>query len=121
MQTAFRPLRPTSAPGLYTWGSTVTIADDVTLAGAATDVWILQISDNLLLGTDTRVDLTGGAQAENVFWQVAGQATLGANAHFEGVLITKTGITLQTNATLIGRGLSQTLIALDDNAVTAAP
>jgi len=36
------------------------------------------------MASATSVTLTGGALAKNVFWQVAGQATFGANSHFEG-------------------------------------
>ena len=109
----------TLAPGLYTWGSSVTIATDLTLDGGADDTWIFQISDDLDLSTATSVILSGGAQAGNVFWVLAGQATVHADAHMEGVILSKTGITLQTNASLNGRAMAQTMIALDDNAVTA--
>lgn len=109
----------TLAPGLYTWGTSVTVPTDVTIAGGANDVWIFQIAENLDVSTGKRVLLAGGAQAKNVYWQVAGTVTIHANAHVEGVLLAKTGITLQTTATLHGRALAQTLVALDDNAVTA--
>lgn len=109
----------TLAPGLYTWGSTVTIAADVTIEGCPDDVWIFQISDDLDISAAKQVILAGGARAENVFWQVAGQATIHADAHFEGVILAKTAITLQTGASLHGRALAQTMIALDDNAITA--
>ena len=65
------------------------------------------------------VILSGGAQAKNIFWQVAGQVTIHANAHFEGIILSQTAITLQTNATLHGRALAQSLVALDNNAITA--
>jgi hypothetical protein len=106
-------------PGIYTWGSTVLIADDVTLMGCADDVWILQISNDLDVSTGKSVILSGGAQAKNVFWQIAGQATIHVGAHFEGVILSKTGITFQTTATLHGRALAQTMVALDMNAVKA--
>jgi hypothetical protein len=109
----------TLAPGLYTWGSTVTIPEDVTISGGADDVWIFQISGDLDLSTDTSVVLSGGAQAANIFWQVAGEVTIHAGAHFEGIVLSQTGVTLQTNASMVGRALSQTLIAIDDNAITA--
>jgi hypothetical protein len=109
----------TLAPGLYTWGTGVTIPGDVTIAGTANDVWIFQISNDLDLSSAKRVTLTGGAKASNVFWQVAGSVTLHAGSHFEGVLLGKTGITLQTQATLNGRAFAQSLIALDNNAITA--
>ena len=63
--------------------------------------------------------LSGGAQAQNIFWQVAGQVTIHANAHFEGVVLSQTAIALQTGASMHGRALAQSEVALDDNAVTA--
>lgn len=109
----------TLAPGLYTWGTGVTLPGDLTLAGGADDVWILQVKNDLDVSTTKQVVLSGGAQAKNVFWQVAGRVTIHADAHVEGVILCKTGITLQTGASLHGRALSQTLVALDNNAVTA--
>lgn len=109
----------TLAPGLYTWGTGVTVPDDVTIAGGANDVWIFQISQNLDVSTGKHVILSGGAQAKNIYWQVAGSVTLHATSQFEGIILSKTGITLQTGATLHGRALAQTLVALDNNGVTA--
>jgi hypothetical protein len=106
-------------PGLYRWGTGVTIPVDVTLAGGANDVWIFQISNDLDVSSAKHVILSDGARAANVFWQVAGQVTIHASAAFEGVILCKTAITLQTLASMHGRALAQTLIALDDNAVTA--
>jgi hypothetical protein len=109
----------TLAPGLYTWGTGVTIPDDVTIAGGADDVWIFQIANDLDLSTSTAVILGGGAQAKNIYCQVAGEVTINANAHFEGIILSQTGVTLQTTASLHGRVLAQSLIAIDDNAITA--
>jgi hypothetical protein len=109
----------TLAPGLYKWGTTVTIPTNITIAGGASDVWIFQISNDLDLSTGVNVILSGGAEAKNIYWQVAGKVVLHATSHFEGVILSKTGITLQTTATLHGRALAQTLVALDNNAVTA--
>ncbi len=61
--------------------------------------------------------LSGGALAKNIFWQVAGQVNLGINTHFEGIILSKTGITFQTGASLNGRALAQTAVVLDDNVV----
>lgn len=107
----------TLAPGLYRWGSTVTIPHDVTISGGPRDVWIFQISDDLDVSASQRVILSGGARARNIFWQVAGQVTLHAGAHMEGNLLSKTAVTLQTGASLHGRALAQSQIALDDNQV----
>jgi len=109
----------TLAPGLYTWGTGVTIPSDVTIAGTATDTWIFQIANDLDLSSAKHMILSGGAQAKNVVWQVAGKVTVHATAHLEGVVLCKTGIALQTGASAHGRLFAQTLVALDDNAVTA--
>ena len=107
----------TLTPGLYKWTTTVTMPSDVTISGGANDVWIFQISQNLLMSSGVRINLIGGAQAKNIFWQVAGQATLGTTSHFEGILLSMTGITLQTGASFKGRALAQTAVVLDGNAV----
>jgi hypothetical protein len=109
----------TLAPGLYKWGTGVTVPTDVTLSGGANDVWIFQISNDVDVSAAKNVLLAGGAQARNVFWQVAGEVTIHATAHFEGIILSQTAITLQTTASMHGRALAQSLIALDNNAVTA--
>ena len=108
----------TLVPGLYKWAGTVTMPADVTLSGGPTDVWILQVAGDLSMSASKRITLSGGAQAKNVFWQVAGRTTIGAGAHFEGVLLCKTDVTLQTGATMNGRVLSQTQVALQQATVT---
>jgi len=109
----------TLAPGLYKWGTGVTIPTDVTISGGANDVWIFQISNDLDLSAAKNVLLSGGAQAKNIFWQVAGTVTIHANAHFEGIILCQTAITLQTTASMHGSALAQTAVALDDNIVNA--
>lgn len=108
----------TLTTGLYKWTSTVTIPADVVLSGSASDVWIFQTSKDLTVSAAKSVTLSGGALAKNVFWQVAGKATLGAGAHLEGVLLCKTAVTLQTGATMNGRILAQTQVALQQATVT---
>jgi hypothetical protein len=107
----------TLSPGLYSWSNTVTVSNSVTLEGGADDVWIFQIAENLTLSSDIEVILIGGAQAQNIFWQVAGEVTVGTNSHMEGVILSMTGITMTTGATLNGRMLAQTAVILDENVV----
>jgi hypothetical protein len=61
--------------------------------------------------------LSGGAQAKNIFWQVAGGAgvNLGTTSHFEGTILAATAIHLLTGASLNGRALAQTAVTLDHN------
>ncbi|HEX5745864.1 MAG TPA: ice-binding family protein [Archangium sp.] len=108
----------TLAPGLYKWTSTVTIPVDVVISGGANDVWIFQTTGDLTMDAGKKVTLSGGAQARNIFWQVAGKTTFGANSHFEGIVLSKTDITLQTGATMNGRALAQTQVALQQATVT---
>jgi hypothetical protein len=64
--------------------------------------------------------LSDGAQAKNIFWQVAGEATIGTDSHFEGIILSMTGITLNTSASLNGRMLAQTAVILDANEIVEA-
>jgi len=108
----------TLAPGLYKWGTSVNLHTDVTLSGSENDVWILQIAGNLIESNGVSIHLKGGAQAKNVFWQVAGLVTLGTTSHFEGIILSKTLIAVQTHASINGRLLSQTAVTLQMNKVT---
>jgi len=108
----------TLVPGLYKWGTGLTITTGVTLSGGANDVWIFQIAGDLTVANGAIVTLSGGAQAKNIFWQVSGQATLGTTSDFKGIILCQTQIVLETGATLNGRALAQTAVTLDANAVT---
>jgi hypothetical protein len=108
----------TLVPGLYKWGTDVSITTDVTLSGGPNDVWIFQVSGRLKEANAARVTLAGGALAKNIFWQVAGAVTLGTTAHFEGVILGKKLIAVNTGATVNGRLLAQTAVTLQMNAVT---
>jgi len=108
----------TLVPGLYKWGTGVSIATDVTLSGGPNDVWIFQISGDVTEANGKRVNLAGGALPKNIFWQTFGQLKLGTNAHFEGIALCQTAIILGTGASVNGRLLAQTAVTLDANAVT---
>lgn len=109
----------TLTPGLYKWSTGVLINTKVTLAGGPNDVWIFQIAGNLTLGSGANVVLSGGAQAKNIFWQVAGGAgvEIGTTAHMEGTILARTAIHLRTGASLNGRALAQTAVTLDKNKI----
>ena len=108
----------TLKPGLYKWGTGVHFAKVVTLSGGPKAVWIFQVGQGLQVGNGAIVTLAGGAQAKNVFWQVAGQVTIGTTAAFKGIVLCKTAIVLKTGATLVGRALAQTAVTLQSNIVT---
>lgn len=121
----------TFAPGLYNWTTNVTIAaggtpsTTVTLNGGPNDVWIFQIAGNLTvadggnLGNGAQIVLTGGAQAQNVYWIVGGPtaATLGAYSTFNGNILSAKQITMNAGAVLHGRALAQSQITMIANTV----
>jgi hypothetical protein len=111
----------TFTAGLYTWNaasSNVSITGNITLSGGANDVWIFQIAGTLV-DNGFQIMLTGGAQARNVFWEVAGSGiTLYPSSQFAGIILSKTLIAMQAGATLNGRALAQTAVTLISNTVT---
>ena len=108
----------TLTPGLYKWGTGLLITTDVTLSGGPNDVWIFQVAGTLNEGNAVRITLTGGALAKNIFWQVAGAVTIGTTAHFEGVVLAKTMVAVNTGASVNGRLLAQTAVTLQMNSIT---
>ncbi|MFA5840037.1 MAG: ice-binding family protein [Candidatus Margulisiibacteriota bacterium] len=108
----------TLVPGLYKWGTGVSISTDVTLSGGPNDVWIFQIAGDITVASGVRVTLAGGAQPQNIFWQTFGAVMLDTTSHFEGIVLSNTEIILRTGATMNGRLLSQTAVTLDTSTVT---
>ena len=108
----------TLAPGLYKWGTDVLLSTDVTLSGGPNDVWIFQVAGKLKQANGKRVTLAGGALAKNIFWQVADSVAIGTTAHFEGVVLGKTLVAVNTGASANSRLFAQTAVTLQMNAVT---
>jgi hypothetical protein len=107
----------TLAPGVFKWGSGVLIPSNLTLTGSSTGVWIFQIAQTLTVSNGTIISLTGGAVPKNVFWQVAGDTSIGTTAQFAGVLLDQTQIAVGTGASINGRLLAQTAVTLQSNSV----
>jgi hypothetical protein len=108
-------------PGVYTFGTGVTITSDIYFDGSATDIFIIQMAGNLIQAANKQVILFNGALAENIIWQVAGYVEVGAGAHLEGVLLVKTHVTFVTGSSLNGRVLTQTACNLQKAVITAPP
>jgi hypothetical protein len=107
----------TLVPGTYQWSTGLLIPTDVTLSGDATAVWIFQVAEDLTVANGTDVLLAGGAQPENIFWQVSGTAELGTTAHLEGIVMSQTAITLGTGASINGRLLAQSAVNIRTSTV----
>jgi hypothetical protein len=108
----------TLVPGVYSWGTGLGISTDLTLNGAANDVWIFQVAQGITVPTGVQVILSGGAQAKNIFWTAGEAVTLEAGSHFEGIVLGQTLIAVNTGATINGRLFAQTEVTLDQNTVT---
>ncbi len=100
-------------PGVYEWDSDVFIPSNLILAGSAADVWIFKVNGNLGMKSGRFVVLEGSALPENIFWQVAGDVTIGGNVQFKGIILSAGSIELWNGATIDGRLLSQTTVDLD--------
>lgn len=107
----------TLVPGLYKWGTGVLITTNVTLDGAADDVWIFQIAGAVAQAATAQVLLTGGALPQNIFWQVAGAVAIGATAHMEGNVLAAGAISFAAGASVNGSLMSQTAVTLDATTV----
>jgi hypothetical protein len=107
------------APGVYKFTGSVALTADRTFdaGGNADAVWIFQIANNLSQDAGINLILAGGAKAENIFWQVTGNVLINAGAHFEGIVLANTDITMVTGATMNGRLYSGTAVNLDANTV----
>jgi hypothetical protein len=108
----------TLTPGLYKWTSPLIIPSGITISGGPNDIWIFQVAQTLDMSSGVSITLSGGAQAKNIFWQVAGAVTLGTTSHFEGIILGKTGINMLTGATSNGRMLAQTAVVLQMATIT---
>jgi len=94
-------------PGLYKFTDAASIVGlDLTLTGGPNDVWIFQITSSLYLGQGVYINLAGGAQAKNVFWQVGSTVLLDEFSYFRGTILADQSITMMTNASVDGRALS---------------
>jgi hypothetical protein len=102
----------TLTPGVYTFGSNIKIDLDITFEGSDTDIFIIQTTGNVVQAANYGVTLAGGALAKNIFWQVAGEVTVGAGSHLKGVLLVKTAVNFLTGSSLDGRILAQTACTL---------
>ncbi|MDO8637075.1 MAG: ice-binding family protein, partial [Dehalococcoidia bacterium] len=113
--------------GIYVSAVPVKIEQgDLTLDGQgdSNSVWIFQLGNTLTTGAPGgNVILTNGAQAKNVFWQVAGAGTAGvtlasvADTHFYGNVLSWKQINVSDHVIITGRLFSITarITLISDN------
>jgi len=108
----------TLTTGVYTFNTDINIGVDITFSGGADDVFILQTTGALMQAASTNVILSGGAQAKNIFWQVAGTVWVGSSAVMQGILLVKTDVAFVTGSSLTGRIYAQTACTLQMATIT---
>lgn len=111
----------TLTTGVYSFDTDININSDITFSGGADNVFILQTTGALMQAASTKMILMGGAQAKNIFWQVAGPVWVGKKAVVQGILLAKTKVVLETGSSLTGRVLAQTACTLDMATITEPP
>jgi hypothetical protein len=102
---------PTVPPGVYAVADTGQgVAASLTLdgQGAPNPVWIFVVGSDLVTAPGSTIALVNGAQACNVFWSVAGSATLAAGSTFAGSILATTSVTVGSSVTIAGRLLART-------------
>jgi len=118
----------TYAPGVYTApAGTEAITGILTLSGKGTYIFQIPTAMTTAAGAAgapaSQVILTGGAVAQDVFWETGTAAvTLGTYSIFAGTIMAHTSITLGTGAVLNGRAQAQIgAVTLDTNQVNVPP
>ena len=113
----------TLAPGVYHFASSAALTGILTLdaQGDPNARFDIQIGTTLITASGSAVQLIGGAQSDNVYFQVGSSATLGTNTAFEGNILADQSVTLTTGASIQdGRALAVVgAVTLDTNRVSA--
>ena len=106
--------------GIFYAAAAVTLATSVTLdaEGDPDAVFIFQMDAAFAAAASSEIVLLNGAQASNVFWQVAGAVSVGANASFKGTILGGAAVSLGADAQLFGRILTVGTVTLSSNPVT---
>jgi hypothetical protein len=99
----------TLMPGVYTTAGAVSIASDLILDGGG-DLnarFIIKTSGAFTMAATSKILLTNGTQAKNVFWVIAGAAAIAANCEVRGMFICHAGaISIGANVTMQGNALT---------------
>jgi hypothetical protein len=106
--------------GVHTSAAAFTNTGTVTLDanGDSSAVFVFQIGAALSSAASSKVVLTGGALANNVFWQVTGAVSLGAGAKFVGTFLGAGAITFGDGASIKGRALTPGTVAITNSPFT---
>lgn len=107
-------------PGVHSSAAAFTNTGTVTLDadGDPGAVFLFQIGAAFSGAAATKVVLTDGALAHNVYWQVDGAVALGAGAKYVGTFLATGAVALGEGASIKGRLLTPITVALANSPVT---
>lgn len=108
-------------PHIYRMNGACTFIDTLYLNGQGNPnaVFVIQVNGALQTSTYSKVLLTNGTQARNVYWKVEGAVDINDYSVFRGTIVANNGaIGIYTGATLDGRALTTTG-AINTAAITA--
>ncbi|GII27280.1 hypothetical protein Pmi06nite_07220 [Planotetraspora mira] len=98
----------TRTPGVYNTAGGVFQLTGTLILDAEGDpdaVFILQAA-SLVTANVSNIDLVGGAQANNVIWQLDDSATLGTYSTFRGNILARSSVAVTTGVALYGRAIA---------------
>ena len=112
----------TLTPGVYFFASSAQLTGTLTLnaEGLANALWVFQIGKTLTTASASAVSIINPGPDDALYWQIGSSATLGTGTDFEGNLLAKASITLNTGATdNCGRVLAENAaVTLDTNTIS---
>ncbi len=110
----------TFTPGLYSTAAAVTNTGVIKLdaGGDPSARFVFQIGAAMSSAASTTVVLMNGALANNVYWQVVGAVALGANVKWVGTILGAGVISFGDGASLKGRALTPSTMALANSPIT---
>lgn len=115
----------TLSPGLYTdsaaAGMAASTVATLNAGGNPNAVFVIQVNGALTLGAGAQIQLTGGAQASNVFWAVTGAFSVGAGGQFVGTAMASSTGSIGAGALVNGRVLAETAVTTNDDEFYSAP
>ena len=104
-------------PGVHTTVAAFTNTGTITFDadGDSSAVFVFQVGAAFSSAAASKVVLTDGALANNVFWQVAGAVSLGARAKLVGTFLGAGAITFGDGASIKGRALTPGTVAVTNS------
>lgn len=94
----------TLTQGIYNTGGAISVNGTLTLDGQnnPNSRFIIRSGGAFTMGAGSKIILTNGTQAQNVFWIITGAVSLAANSEAKGIFISSAAISLGANCTLEG-------------------